>query len=390
MSQCAIIPSMKSKHVIVAFTIGNTAGRECLSGVFNFMNAGHDWKISFLQNPGELTPEAVDNAIRTGVDGVITGFKERTPGMITLENSAIPVVFTDYPRCETPDSSRRNFLIRNDDILIGREAARYLISRSSFRSYAFIPTTTPTRWSTLRERGFRLHLSKSGVTPCRFNPSDDLTGFLSRLQKPAAIMTATDYVAVRVLETCKAMNLSVPEQIAVIGVDNDELLCNSSRPTITSIKPDHEGLGRFGANILDCLMSRKKLPQNIPQYVKPLEVIERDTTKIIPPAGFIVREALAFIRSNANKGISVDDVVKHIGVSRWLLYLRFRQMHGKSIHGTILDTRLELAMGKLTKTTAPLSLIASECGFGSANRLSHLFFERYGKYPSSFRNTTKH
>ena len=390
MSQCAIIPSMKSKHVIVAFTIGNTAGRECLSGVFNFMNAGHDWKISFLQNPGELTPEAVDNAIRTGVDGVITGFKERTPGMITLENSAIPVVFTDYPRCETPDSSRRNFLIRNDDILIGREAARYLISRSSFRSYAFIPTTTPTRWSTLRERGFRLHLSKSGVTPCRFNPSDDLTGFLSRLQKPAAIMTATDYVAVRVLETCKAMNLSVPEQIAVIGVDNDELLCNSSRPTITSIKPDHEGLGRFGAKILDCLMSRKKLPQNIPQYVEPLEVIERDTTKIIPPAGFIVREALAFIRSNANKGISVDDVVKHIGVSRRLLYLRFRQMHGKSIHETILDTRLELAMGKLTKTTAPLSLIASECGFGSANRLSHLFFERYGKYPSSFRNTTKH
>ena len=381
---------MKSKHVIVAFTIGNTAGRECLSGVFNFMNAGHDWKISFLQNPGELTPEAVDNAIRTGVDGVITGFKERTPGMITLENSAIPVVFTDYPRCETPDSSRRNFLIRNDDILIGREAARYLISRSSFRSYAFIPTTTPTRWSTLRERGFRLHLSKSGVTPCRFNPSDDLNEFLSRLQKPAAIMTATDYVAVRVLETCKAMNLSVPEQIAVIGVDNDELLCNSSRPTITSIKPDHEGLGRFGAKILDCLMSRKKLPQNIPQYVKPLEVIERDTTKIIPPAGFIVREALAFIRSNANKGISVDDVVKHIGVSRRLLYLRFRQMHGKSIHETILDTRLELAMGKLTKTTAPLSLIASECGFGSANRLSHLFFERYGKYPSSFRNTTKH
>ena len=134
----------------------------------------------------------------------------------------------------------------------------------------------------------------------------------------------------------------------------------------------------------------QKLPQNIPQYVKPLEVIERDTTKIIPPAGFIVREALAFIRSNANKGISVDDVVKHIGVSRRLLYLRFRQMHGKSIHGTILDTRLELAMGKLTKTTAPLSLIASECGFGSANRLSHLFFERYGKYPSSFRNTTKH
>lgn len=376
---------MRSKSVIVAFTIGNTAGRECLSGVFNFVNAGRDWKIRYMQNPDELTPIVVDKAVSDGIDGIITGFRNRTEGMTALESANIPVVFTDYPRCETPDGSRMNHLIRNDDIQIGREGAKYLRSRGMFRSYAFMPTSTPTRWSTLRERGFRLQLAESGTVPVRFRQTDILPDFLSRLQKPAAIMAATDYVAVQILETCKALNLSVPEQIAIIGVDNDELLCNSSRPTLTSIKPDHEGLGRFGAKILDCMMSGRKITQNTPTRIKCLGVIERDSTRTVPPAGYIVRKALAFIRSNATKGISVGDVVKHVGVSRRLLYLRFRQMTGKPIHETILDIRLETAKRKLKQSNEPLAQVAKECGIGSANRLSHLFRERFGAYPSDFR-----
>ena len=376
---------MKSKNVIVAFTIGNIAGRNCLSGVFDFVNAGHDWKIRFMQNPGELTPDVVKNAVRDGVDGVITGFRDRTDGMIALESAPIPVVFTDYPRNETPNGMHHNFLIRNDDIAIGRESARHLLSRSTFRSYAFVPTPMPTRWSTLRERGFRLQLSESGLTPFRMHKTDELADFLAKLPKPAAVMAATDYMAVQVIEACHAEKLSVPEQVAVIGVDNDELLCNASRPTLSSIKPDHEGLGRFGARILDCMMAGRKVPKCIPAHVKSLGIVERDSTCIVPPAGYIVREALAFIRSNSTKGIKVEDVVRHIGVSRRLLYFRFQQMNGKSIHETILDIRLEAVRHKLKHTTAPLSQIAAECGFASANRLSHLFFERFNIYPSDFR-----
>jgi len=90
------------------------------------------------------------------------------------------------------------------------------------------------------------------------------------------------------------------------------------------------------------------------------------------------------------QGIKVEDVVKHIGVSRRLLYLRFQQINGKSIHATILDTRLELVKRKLHQTTVPLSRIAKDCGFGSANRLSHLFHERFGIYPNDFRKASKH
>ena len=380
---------MRSKSVIVAFTIGNIAGRNCLSGVFDFVNAGHDWKLKFLQNPRELTPDIVENAVRNGVDGIITGFRERTDGLAALETAPIPVVFTDYPRNGMPNGQQNNTLIRNDDIAIGREGARYLQFRSTFRSYAFIPTHMPMRWSTLRERGFRLQLSESGLTSFRFHKNDELADFLVKLPKPAAVMAATDYVAVQVIEACHAAKLSVPEQIAVIGVDNDELLCNSSRPTLTSIKPDHEGLGRLGARVLDCMMARRKIPESSPSHIKCLGIVERDSTRIVPPAGYIMREALAYIRSNATRGIGVNDVVKHIGVSKRLLYLRFRQMHGKAIHETILDERLAAAKHRLSRTFDSIARIAADCGFHSANRLSHIFHERFGMYPSDFRATVR-
>ena len=381
---------MKAKNVIVAFTIGSISGRNCLSGVFDFVNAGHTWKIRYIQNPDELTPEAVHRASAEGIDGVITGFRERTAGMAALENSPIPVVFTDYPRSEAPDVSQNNFLIRNDDISIGREGARHLLARGTFMSYAFVPTAAPTRWSTMRERGFRLQLEESGQTPRRFHPQDGgLVGFLSNLPKPAAVMAATDYMAVQVIEACRAAKISLPDQIAIIGVDNDELLCNASRPTLTSIQPEHEGLGRIGAKILDCMMAGRKIPKSISSSIKSKGVVERDSTHIIPPTGYIIREALAFIRSNATKGIKVEDVIKHSGVSRRLLYLRFQQINGKSIHETILDTRLGLVKRKLSQTSAPIMQIATECGFGSANRLSHLFHERFGIYPSDFRKASK-
>ena len=243
----------------------------------------------------------------------------------------------------------------------------------------------------MRERGFRLQLAESGLMPLRFHQSKtDLVHFLSGIPKPAAVMAATDYIAVQTLEACHMTRISVPEQMVIIGVDNDELLCNASRPTLTSILPDHEGLGRIGAQILDCMMAGRRIPKSISSYIKSKGVVERDSTRIIPPAGYIIREALAFIRSNAAKGIKVDDVVKHIGVSRRLLYLRFQQINGKSIHETILDTRLGFARRKLAKTTAPLAQIASECGFASANRLSHLFHERFGLYPSDFRKASKY
>lgn len=373
------------RKVIVAFTLGGAAGRSCLSGVFDYVNEGHDWNIQLVQNPDELTRPFVEAAVRDGVAGVITGFRVRTDGLAALETAPVPVVFTDYPRSAAPDPARRNFLLRNDDVAIGREGARHLLSRGAFRSFAFVPTPETRRWSVLRERGFRLALAEAGVVPRRLRPDAALADALASLPRPAAVMAATDVMAVRVVEACHAARLAVPEQVAVLGVDDDELLCNSVRPTLSSVRPDHERLGRLGAEVLDGLMARGRPPKGVPSHVPGLGVVERDSTRTVPPAGRLVREALAYIRAHAAKGVTVEDVVRHLGVSRRLAYLRFRQMHGKPIHAAILDVRLALARQRLSRTDAPLARIAADCGFGSANRLSHLFAERFGLSPGAFR-----
>ena len=389
MSEYAILPDMATRKVIVALSLGGAAGRSCLSGIFDYVNAGHDWNIRLVQNTDELTQDFVETAIRNGTDGFLTGFRERTGGLRTLETASVPVVFTDYPRNASPDPARLNFLIRNDDLAIGREAAQHLLSRGTFRAYAFVPTCPSRRWSVLRERGFRLQLAESKIFPTTIPPTDNLAQALASLPKPTAVLAATDYMATQVLEACQTARLAVPEQVAVLGVDNDELLCGTARPTLSSVKPDHEGLGRIGAQVLDSLMARHRPLKRAPTHIRSLGVIERDSTRTVPPAGYLVREALAYIQTNAAKGIDVEDVARHLGVSRRLLYLRFRQMHGKAIHETILETRLALARERLVQTTEPLVRIAADCGFGSANRLSHLFAERFGLAPTRFRDKAR-
>ena len=93
---------MSRKNVIVAFTISSIAGRNCLSGVFDYVNSGHDWNIQFIQHPEELTKDFVRQAIKNGASGFITGFRTRTDGLRALEESYIPVVFTDYPDAKRP------------------------------------------------------------------------------------------------------------------------------------------------------------------------------------------------------------------------------------------------------------------------------------------------
>ena len=198
-------------------------------------------------------------------------------------------------------------------------------------------------------------------------------------------MVATDYMAVQVIEACRAAKISIPEQIAVIGVDNDELLCNASRPTLTSIKPDHEGLGRFGARILDCMMAGRKVPKSIPTHLKSLGVVERDSTRTVPPAGYIMHEALAYIRSNATKGISASDVFRHVGYSRTLVEQTFKNIMATSVQKQIAETRIEEAKRLLSSSSLPVKEIAARTGFSTLEYLSRAFAAATGRSPSDWR-----
>ena len=242
-------------------------------------------------------------------------------------------------------------------------------------------------WSVLRERGFRLELSKSSIVPIRFRMRETQLGtWLKSLPRPIAIFASYDMVAAKVLEVCRAEKLHVPEQVAVVGVDNDEVVCNAMRPTLSSVHPNHVELACRAAAELDRLMHGRRMSAPNPILIPPIGIVERDSTRAVPPAGFIIREGLAFIRENACRGIDVKDVARHLGVSESLARLRFRTVHGRSMRDEILDARTIAAERLLKETKDSLVYIAHETGFASASHLSHHFKKHNGISPEAWRN----
>ena len=372
------------KKVLVALSSNSIAARECIIGVFQFANSGHAWNIQLLENAGAITPQLVKQAVHDGTDGIITGTADATPGYRTLLDSTIPLALNNYPKELPPPEKRGAIILHNDEQLIGRTGARFLRSKGSFNSFAFVPTRTQTYWSTFRQRGYRLELSKWRISPQTYRWDTDLGQWLASLPKPTAIMAASDNIAVSVIEACRLAKLTVPGQVAVLGVDNDELYCNSSRPTLSSIHPNHVEMGRRAAFELDRAMQGRKYERN-PIYIPPIGVVERSSTYAMPPAGALIRSATDFIRQNFHSGITVKDVVKHVDASDRLVRLRFRDVTGKSIRDTLLNIRMEAAQKALQDTDAPISLIAKNCGFSSICRFTHFFTQQTGESPTSWR-----
>ena len=375
------------KRVLVSLSANSVASREFLMGVFNYVNAGHDWRINFQPNPYDLTPKLLKS---DGLDGIITGINKATPGYRTMISLGIPLALNNFPAELPPPNCPNIAILRNDELAIGRAAARLLRSKGSFRTYAFMPSEEHAYWSVLRERGFRLELGKTKVIPIRFRMHETQLGaWLKSLSRPAAIFASYDMIAAKVIEACKAEKLRVPEQVAVIGVDNDEVVCNAMRPTLSSVHPNHVELARRAAAELDRMMHGRRMSAPSPILIPPIGIVERDSSRAVPPTGFIIREGRAFIRENACRGIDVKDVARHLGVSESLARLRFRTVHGRSMRDEILDTRTLAAERLLKKTKDSLAYIARETGFASACHLSHHFKKRHGLSPEAWRNSTR-
>ena len=373
------------KKVLVAYSANCVAAREFIIGVFNFINEGHDWNIRMIGNPYEITPETVKNAMLDGIDGILTGFNMVTPGYKALLESNIPLVLNNFPPQLPPPDVSHISVLHNDEIAIGRKAAAFFRGKGNFQTYAYVPDEPKSWWSTYRQRGFRMELSKHGQHCTTFrNVKSQLGAWLSQLVKPAAILATNDITGTRILEACRMVDIDVPRQIAVLGVDNDEIVCNGVRPSLSSLHPNHVELARRAAQELERIMQGKKRTPS-PILIPPIGIIERSSTQKIPPAGFLIKEALTYISEHATEGIAASDVAKHLKVSHSLLRLRFRTILKRSVRDQILDVRFA-AVDHLLKTTRySLEHIATKTGFSSANMLSHAYKTRFGRSPSEIR-----
>ncbi len=384
----------KARHVALVLSLNKRFDRKVSEGVTRFYHETEGWSVFLEDDPRAKIPDFN----RGHFDGVIADLDDpRIPKHVT--GLQIPVVGIGgiKPGCSL---NLTVSTVGTDNRKIAVMAADYLM-RLGLRSFGYcgIPAQTIDPWNDERQETFVARLLERGyncsVYAGRYNPSHSwerlqgaLYAWLESLPKPVGVMAANDVRARHVLETCRRFGLRVPDDVAVLGVDNDELICELSTPQLTSIVQGTEEIGYRAAKLLDRLMrSRKRTLTN--RLVDPVAIVERASTDLVATEDRVVSAALTFIRDNAFRGIGVPEVARGIGVSRSTLDGHFNRIVSRSVHDEILRVQLNAVRNLLAATDLPLDEIAHRAGFCHAQYLAALFRRVCGQTPGQYRRRAR-
>ena len=367
--ECAIISGRMQIVLFFQSSQRNNWERK-LAGAYQFARE-HDWLL-----------QVIPNATRAREMRRTIAFWKPAGCMVDMVNShcavpdsvfqGCPVVYLDPPRARL---QTRNPILEHDSAATAKLAAEELL-KSGFADYAYVPYQD-NRWNRDRMESFRRVVTTAGK---RFHKSASTNPrvILSRLPKPCGILAGNDAAAADTIHAATVLGLSIPGQIAIAGIDNEELLCENENPTISSVEQDFEGAGYRLAQLLAMEMERKGSAPQFSMY-GPLRLVKRSSTAMFPKDDPRVRRALEYIRLKATSGkVSINDVAEAMGCSRRLATLRFREIMGRSITDEIQRVRIETAKLLLRDTWRTTDSIVDFCGYASASYLKKAFKARTG------------
>ncbi len=282
--------------------------------------------------------------------------------------------------------------VTNGDFDSGGVAGKHLLA-CGCTNFAYCGAKN-THWSKQRYDGFKKRLVDSGVDLEYFelpldvwenpNEGNELRDFIVNLKKPVGIMAANDTIGVRITDLCKEEGIVVPHEVAVVGVDNEDVLCELSDPSLSSIPCDCERIGYEAAAVLDKTIGGE-YTETVTIQIPPKTLVLRASSNTIITDDEIVRKSVQYIHENAFLGINVSDVVRNASVGRRALEKRFREALSTTIHEEIKVTRLQKAVHMLLESTIPAAVIAEACGFSSPQRFHAVFMKEFGKTPMDYR-----
>jgi LacI family transcriptional regulator len=274
-----------------------------------------------------------------------------------------------------------------DDTAIGQMAADYLLSLG-FRDLGFCwPGGLP--YAKLRLEAFETRAKESGASVAVGNATEqDLGQWVTNLPKPIGILGCNDDWAHRLLNVIRRQGIKVPDEIAVLGVDDDELFNTLVTPSLSSVAVPAEQIGYQAAGMLDCLLDGNAAGPS-PLLLPPLKVVARKSTDVLTVSDPDVVLALRFIRDHSAQPLQVDDVLDHVALSRRSLERRFRQFVGHSISDDIRRAHVERAKQLLISTDLAMPQVATASGFTSATRLGIVFRAEVGEAPTDFRRRSR-
>jgi LacI family transcriptional regulator len=364
-------------------------GRGILCGVSKYMATHEPWFIYVDERSLDDPPP---NWLRKwGCDGVIMRAQTHRIAQMVAD-LGVPAVDTLHQLAgvEAP-------VVTSDPIAIAQLVSDHLWERH-FEHFAFVGVEGAL-WSDARRDAFVRILANAGYECDVYCPQarargpanwerdqKSLMNWLCALPKPVGVLAPIDLRARQVLDACRSSRLIVPDQVAVVGAGNDEVLCNLAEPPLTSVKLNFELLGYEAASLLDQLMKGKRQPDK-PTTIKPLGVATRRSTDIVAIDDALTAQALRYIQDQACNGIKVAEVVAHCGASRRVLELNFEKFVGISPHEYIVRRKIARVKQLLLETDYSLDTIATKCGFPHAPYLSVLFKKNTGQTPGEFRRS---
>jgi LacI family transcriptional regulator len=270
-----------------------------------------------------------------------------------------------------------------DHAAVARMAADYLLSLGLREIGYCWPGSLG--FGRLRLEAFRARITSKGVNFHECNTSSqDLKTWLTKLPKPVGILGCNDDNAHRVLNAAYGARLKVPDEVAVLGVDDDAFFNTMFTPSLSSIALPAEQIGHRAAMLLDRLLDGKPAPAR-PIQLRPVRVVARASTDIVWVGDDDVAAALRYIRDNTSQPLQIDDVLDHVPLSRRSLTRRFRQVVGRSVSDEIRRAHIERAKQLLITTDMEMKQVAAASGLIHATRLGILFRRAVGQTPTEFR-----
>jgi LacI family transcriptional regulator len=382
----------KLRNVALVIDASQPYDRKIVQGVAAYLREVGRWRVYLEEGSRQKMPDLR----RWSCDGIIADFDDPNVAE-ALRKPGIPVVGIGGGYGGYDPASGIPYFVSNEQA-IARLAAEHLLERG-FTNMAFcgFPRTATNLWSDARAEAFCRHIAKAGracAVYCgrRRTTRDwdahqrDLADWLAPLPKPLGLMACDDARARHVLEACQRLGLRVPDDVAVIGVDNNEMLCELSAPPLTSVEQGLRRMGYKAAALLDGLMSgRKPKPSRLRYVIDPETVVTRRSTEALAIDDAEVAAAARFVRDQACRGIRVPDVAAVIHVSRSTLERKFTSVVGRTVHAEIQRVRIERAGQLLATTNLPMKQVALRSGFRNLPYMTTLFRRRFGCTPAKWR-----
>lgn len=379
-------------RIALLFNGSKIYDRGIIAGIGNYLSSTRaSWDL-FLEEDFLCRLRGIE---RWHGDGIIADFDDPLIGE-ALADSRVPVVAVGGSYEDAGAYPKGIPYVATDNHGLMKLAYEHLIEAGLTQFACFsLPEAQANRWAQEREKAFRRLLQRDGLhvevyrglgtsAPLWDSAVEQQIAWLHSLPKPIGIIAVTDARARQLLQACLTAGIAVPEQVALIGIDNDPLTRTLTRVPLSSVIQGTETMGRTAAALLHQMLHGK--PCQGTQVLVPPEAINVQASSLHQPLGNpYVMQALLFIRQYACQGIKTAQVAAYVGVSRSSLEAHFRKVRGRSVHDEILRFKLAAAATRLEQGDSAIAAIAQKCGFTSAQYLHTVFRREFGCTPREYR-----